>query len=333
MSDRQAFKSEVKVGMIVLALLTVGLGASVYYRVNKIFSDEPQIVAQVSNSPDRLAPAETPLLAPVEGPQQSPTPDLPPETTGGSFLPSPPDTIAASRFTAPQSPAPTQPPAAFPVAPAANVEPQTEQFSAARADFIATQPQPNPPPSNAFTPAPQPERATPVTRLESTPPAAFQPSPSPTTASRSSPQLTPQPQPAAALPPARTLPNDSFWMISERAYGVGAYFKVLYHHNRSRFPHPDRLPVGEIVETPPVEELRRLYPEMCENLPESMLHEAKQPYRRRLYSVRPNDTLYEIARRELGEGRRWNEIYRLNQARLGDRYDNLPADMQLLLPE
>ena len=29
-------------------------------------------------------------------------------------------------------------------------------------------------------------------------------------------------------------PNDSYWTISERLYGTGAYFKALTQHNRGR---------------------------------------------------------------------------------------------------
>jgi nucleoid-associated protein YgaU len=59
--------------------------------------------------------------------------------------------------------------------------------------------------------------------------------------------------------------NDSFWWISQRAYGRGDLYKALYMHNRHRFPHPDRLPEGQIVDTPSVNELYQSYPQFCPN--------------------------------------------------------------------
>jgi nucleoid-associated protein YgaU len=58
-------------------------------------------------------------------------------------------------------------------------------------------------------------------------------------------------------------PNDSFWLISERAYGSGVYYRALYEHNRDICPLPDRLPAGGMVNVPPLEELRLLYLELC----------------------------------------------------------------------
>ncbi len=59
------------------------------------------------------------------------------------------------------------------------------------------------------------------------------------------------------------LPNDSFWLISERAYGTSIYYKALYHHNCGRFPQPDRLPAGTVVDVPPLDELHGMYPALC----------------------------------------------------------------------
>ena len=58
-------------------------------------------------------------------------------------------------------------------------------------------------------------------------------------------------------------PGDTFFKIAERVYGSGDYYKALYQHNRDRYRRPDRLPIGDKVRTPPVEELQRRYPELC----------------------------------------------------------------------
>ena len=57
-------------------------------------------------------------------------------------------------------------------------------------------------------------------------------------------------------------PGDSFWTISQRAYGTARYFQALFEHNRRTCPHPDRLPAGARVEVPPREVLERSYPDL-----------------------------------------------------------------------
>ncbi len=61
-----------------------------------------------------------------------------------------------------------------------------------------------------------------------------------------------------------TVADDSFWNISKRIYdGEGRYFKALYYHNRNRIERPDRISAGIELDTPPLAELKRLYPDLC----------------------------------------------------------------------
>lgn len=53
----------------------------------------------------------------------------------------------------------------------------------------------------------------------------------------------------------------------------------------------------------------------------------------RSYVVQPGDTLFDIARRELGLASRWPEIYELNRERLGKRLEQLAPGTSLLLPD
>ena len=57
--------------------------------------------------------------------------------------------------------------------------------------------------------------------------------------------------------------QDSFWRISERVYGTGKYYKALYQHNRRAVLRPDQLEAGIQIATPPLDELRSLYPQLC----------------------------------------------------------------------
>ena len=60
-------------------------------------------------------------------------------------------------------------------------------------------------------------------------------------------------------------PNDNYWLISEKLYGTGAYFKALAEHNRRKSARDERLQVGDVIATPDRrttrEELPRPVPE------------------------------------------------------------------------
>lgn len=128
--------------------------------------------------------------------------------------------------------------------------------------------------------------------------------------------------------------GDSFWLISQRAYGNGNYFRALYEHNRRRFPEPDRLPVGAPVEIPSVEMLRQRFPDFCPKAGNAMTPPAeKQPSNSgRVYTVVGGESLFDVARFQLGQGSRYVEIIKLNREVLKGNADPLPAGLRLRLP-
>ncbi len=133
-------------------------------------------------------------------------------------------------------------------------------------------------------------------------------------------------------------PNDNYWSISRAVYGTGAYFKALYEHNRDRYPFPDQLRAGDVIYTPPATVLQQTYPDLCpqprRNGKGSRLasHRTRPRPGSRTYVVREGDTLFDIARSELGRASRWAELYELNRDVLGDDFDYLTPGMELLLP-
>ena len=153
-------------------------------------------------------------------------------------------------------------------------------------------------------------------------------------------------------PPARrddgkyeVQPNDTYWTISEKLYGTSAYFKALAHHNSSMGTDDDRLKPGELILAPPVAELEKAYPGLC---PRASRREAQQSQSQnrvstvglrgaarggRTYTVVEGDTLFNIARYELGKAARWAEIYELNRDVLGKDFNYLTPGTQLTLPE
>ena len=134
-------------------------------------------------------------------------------------------------------------------------------------------------------------------------------------------------------------PNDNYWIISQKVYGDGGYFKAIYEHNRLRYPRADKLQVGDVLDVPPAAVLLERYADMCPKprktpsaqntlQPASTRHRAGE----RVYVVGEGDTLFDIAKFELGKATRWAEIYELNRDVLGDEFDYLRPGTELVLP-
>ena len=132
-------------------------------------------------------------------------------------------------------------------------------------------------------------------------------------------------------------PNDSFWSVSKKAYGTGDFYKALIEHNRQKFPDPSKIRVGDVIATPAVSDLRKNYPVFCPKERKS----TRSPYRttalaqnqgQQVYVVQEGDTIFNIARDELGKTARWADICELNRDLLGDDYDHLKPGWKLVLP-
>jgi len=135
-------------------------------------------------------------------------------------------------------------------------------------------------------------------------------------------------------------PNDNYWTVSEKVYGSGGYFKAIHAHNKGRFPKADKLQVGDALDVPPATVLEQNYPELCPKQRKRpagkspMLQaSARGPVGGQVYVVEEGDTLFDIARHELGKASRWSEIYAMNRAALGDDFDYLQPGTELLLPQ
>ncbi len=136
-------------------------------------------------------------------------------------------------------------------------------------------------------------------------------------------------------------PNDTLSAISEKVYGTPRYFKAIYEHNRGRLPHPDHLTVGTVIVVPPVSVLEKKYPSLCPKQRKSAVVRPRtmqastrdrRPTASNVYVVQEGDTLFDIARYELGKASRWAEIYELNREALGDDFDYLQPGTELALP-
>jgi nucleoid-associated protein YgaU len=133
-------------------------------------------------------------------------------------------------------------------------------------------------------------------------------------------------------------PNDNYWIISEKVYGSGNYFKALEYHNRQHFPRGDLLRTGDVVSVPTVETLMTSYPKLCpkpSHVPpaRSTTTLSSQRSGGKTYVVEEGDTLFDIARFELGKATRWAEIYQLNKELIGADFNHLRPGLVLQLPD
>lgn len=131
-------------------------------------------------------------------------------------------------------------------------------------------------------------------------------------------------------------PNDTFWTIAEALYGSGDYFKALIEHNRQQHPLPDRLSVGDKVLAPPLQELVQNHADLCpkQRRPATGIAVSSGAVARggREYVIREGDTLYDIARYEMGDATRWVEIYNLNKQLMTADFDYLKPGTRIALP-
>jgi len=94
-----------------------------------------------------------------------------------------------------------------------------------------------------------------------------------------------------------------------------------------------------VLDIPPLDVLKRQFPELTTGDQGSAPAEnaaapvgpSTQGTGATTYVVREGDTLFEIARRELGKPTRWNEIYELNRSVLGERLEHLRPGVELRL--
>ena len=154
------------------------------------------------------------------------------------------------------------------------------------------------------------------------------------------------PEPAQVSNGTYTIqPNDSLWKISEKVYGNGRYFKAIGEHNRAKLPQADRLTVGTVISVPPAGELEQDYPSLCPKQRRSAVVKSRSlpaaaPSAAAasaasggdVYVVAEGDTLFDIARYELGKASRWGEIYALNRDALGEDFDYLQPGLELKMP-
>ena len=128
---------------------------------------------------------------------------------------------------------------------------------------------------------------------------------------------------------------DSFWLIAQRVYGDGRYFNALYEFNRDQVESFNDIPAGTRISTPPVDQLRQRWPDLCPRETFAVTTPVETVNDPDGYTTEPGDTLFEIARNELGQASRYLEILDLNRDRLapGTGHETaLPPGTRIRLP-
>jgi hypothetical protein len=145
--------------------------------------------------------------------------------------------------------------------------------------------------------------------------------------------------------------GDSYWSIAQSQYGDGRFFRALYEQNRRVVPGFEDLSEGVELEIPSEAELIRDFPDFCpadavhrndpwretpDDMMEGLTDSCESDLDQRLYETRPGDTLFEVARRQLGQASRYTELIDLNRFRIDENATHeteLPVGIELLLPE
>jgi nucleoid-associated protein YgaU len=122
--------------------------------------------------------------------------------------------------------------------------------------------------------------------------------------------------------------GDTLSRIVMRCYGTrsGTVIEAVFKANRGVLESPDELKVGDELILPPVPGFgdpspgqdRGQGPSAYPDAPEQNDKEEPSEQRFRWYQVREKDRYASIAREQLGDERRWREIYELNKDKFPD---------------
>lgn len=136
-----------------------------------------------------------------------------------------------------------------------------------------------------------------------------------------------------------TKAGDNFWSIAQAVYQDGRYFRALYKYNEPKVPNFDSLEPGTIIGTPALEDLVKLWPDLCPGSQTDQFtahQEMPKPDTGGIYITQTGDTLFDIARQRLGQASRYSEILNLNQVGLGNEVSHLTplqAGVRIVLPQ
>lgn len=143
----------------------------------------------------------------------------------------------------------------------------------------------------------------------------------------------------AAVDTHKVQAGDSLVSLAQNYYGSAKYAKFLQESNPG-VSDPVRLSPGMIVKIPPLPqdiEARIAKDSTVKNSVKPEMASAKTAAgaagSKRQYKVKSGDSLYKIAKDQLGDANRWKEILALNKTALKDDPTLIQVGQNLSLPE
>ncbi len=136
----------------------------------------------------------------------------------------------------------------------------------------------------------------------------------------------------------RLAPNESLWAVAQKQYGDGQYFRALAAYNGFNKTTSAQPTIGSEIRLPSLERLRAEFPALMPNelgpsgTGDPDVH--NDLLAAKTYVTAVNETLFGIARDQLGQASRYVEIIELNANQLPDGVTSntkLPAGVRLVL--
>jgi len=141
-------------------------------------------------------------------------------------------------------------------------------------------------------------------------------------AARTTEPVRTEPARRAVLAKYTVMPGDTLTRIAAKHYGHGArrYVDAIVDANRSTITNPDVLRAGMNLTIPSLEANATSRPEPSERRTSAHGGQASSTsgVQYRWYQIKKNDRYISIARNELGDASRWEEIYELNKEKFPD---------------
>ena len=137
--------------------------------------------------------------------------------------------------------------------------------------------------------------------------------------------------------------NDTFWTLAQNRYGDGRLFRALHEWNKHLLDELEEIPIGVHVELPSEAELVKRFPDLCpqinarQGIPVALPVVSARAADSSLtyYIVQASESVFDIARNELGQASRYLELLELNRNILPTNCGHeqeLPAGLRLRLP-
>jgi nucleoid-associated protein YgaU len=126
-------------------------------------------------------------------------------------------------------------------------------------------------------------------------------------------------------------PGETLFTIAQKVYGDGSLYRALFAYNSDRYPSAEGIRSGNVLDVPPADYLKQRFPELIGGA-DPTTTSVRAASAGGTYTVREGDTLFDIARKQLGQASRWTELYEANRTTLGENLENLRPGVTLRLP-